>query len=591
MISPALKTHFYLEPSARFNRLPLLSVNQRLLVRSAPKPDESLMGFLVRLTEENGYDTPSWIMRFVRVDYKQLNNCAIAFKPAEELIKLAALTGNEVSALTALGYPPADISGQEDIVLFEGTPIYKYLINVDSPRVCPECLRDFGYCRRVWDLSLVTACALHRRLLLDKCPKCVSALRHNRGSMSICLCGYDYRDAEPHMVTENEAALDTQIHLLCNVPGIFPAEVRRENPLAELNLPDLITLMVFIFGQLRDVLTTVGRKHIKACDIHKLHEVFTKAYSIFDAFPQRYNEFLEWRQQSDERQGRQISPYCNGLGRRFGSFYEGVYRNLKSPTHDFLRAAFSEYVRTSWQGNYVTKAECPNAATYIGQDGYLTLNEARKQLGVDVRYIEYLITTQHLKAAVRKTGNKSMFLIDARSFDQVKREHDGSITADIIAKRLDISKETVRMLVSNCCLTALPTPKQCGFKLWRFREGSAEELIQAIRSKILPQAKSRKGNTLSFRAACRELMGFNIKISSVVKLMLQRKLVPCDEVRRRIGLSRFDFDEDTFRAFKEQCIIFFAGRDGKTQIEYHPQFEEEFPIFLSARKTKGSAYF
>src|SRR2546421_923612 len=111
-----------------------------------------MMGFLVRNTEENGCDPPSWIMRFAGVDYKQINNCAMAFKPAESLTELAALTGNEVSELAALAYPPADISSQENVVLFEGAPIYKYLISVDSPRVCSECLRDFGYCRRVWDL-------------------------------------------------------------------------------------------------------------------------------------------------------------------------------------------------------------------------------------------------------------------------------------------------------------------------------------------------------------------------------------------------------------------------------------------------------
>jgi hypothetical protein len=367
------------------------------------------------------------------------------------------------------------------------------------------------------------------------------------------------------MIAENEAVFATQVHLLCNVPGTLSIGVRGENPLDKLNLPDLITLMTFIFGQLRGIFPiTAGRKHIKSCDIYSLHKAFTTAYSIFDAFPQRYNEFLELCQQSDECGRRRISLYQNGLGKHFGSLYEGIYRHLQSPTYNFLRAAFSEYIRRSWHRNYVTNAKRHDAAPYIGSDGYLTLNEARKQLGVDVRYIKYLVTTQHLKAAVRKASNKSMFLIDARSFEQVKREHDGSITVDIIAKRLDISRGTVGKLVWNGCLTTLPTPKQCGFKLWRFSEGSAEELIQTIRNKIIPEAKDRNRNTISFRNAHRELKGFGIRISSIVKLIMQGKIVPCKEVKNRIGLSRFDFDEEGFRAFKERFIVFCGGRTKQT---------------------------
>lgn len=64
-----------------------------------------------------------------------------------------------------------------------------YLIRSRRPRVCPDCLVEFGFCRQVWDLTFFVSCPLHGRLLLDCCPGCGRCLSWMRPSLDACRCG------------------------------------------------------------------------------------------------------------------------------------------------------------------------------------------------------------------------------------------------------------------------------------------------------------------------------------------------------------------------------------------------------------------
>lgn len=64
-----------------------------------------------------------------------------------------------------------------------------YFLVRSFPRICPDCIDEFGYCRMAWDLALCVACARHQRLLVDSCPLCARALSWNRPAMNRCACG------------------------------------------------------------------------------------------------------------------------------------------------------------------------------------------------------------------------------------------------------------------------------------------------------------------------------------------------------------------------------------------------------------------
>ncbi|MUG98510.1 hypothetical protein F7734_41940 [Scytonema sp. UIC 10036] len=48
----------------------------------------------------------------------------------------------------------------------------QYIIYKCALKLCPYCLTESAYCRKIWDWDLVKACYLHQCVLINKCPGC-----------------------------------------------------------------------------------------------------------------------------------------------------------------------------------------------------------------------------------------------------------------------------------------------------------------------------------------------------------------------------------------------------------------------------------
>ena len=83
----------------------------KLLITPKPEKDEGFISYLLRLTEANGYDTPSWILSLSGIDYMELQwKFTFVFSCSEGFKKFAKLTGNGLSDLIALLYLPVPSS-------------------------------------------------------------------------------------------------------------------------------------------------------------------------------------------------------------------------------------------------------------------------------------------------------------------------------------------------------------------------------------------------------------------------------------------------------------------------------------------------
>lgn len=212
----------------------------KLLITPKPEKDEGFISYLLRLTEANGYDTPSWILSLSGIDYMELQwKFTFVFSCSEGFKKFAKLTGNPLSDLIELLYLPA--SSPKNITRdgnynFYGAFFNRSIIRPHCPKVCQKCLAESGYCRRVWDCSLVTACPIHECLLLDTCPKCKRRLRPIRNGLSVCACGCDWSQLQPHLRPEHEIAVSRRIYQLCGLLPLDHHSKERLNPLQNLAL-------------------------------------------------------------------------------------------------------------------------------------------------------------------------------------------------------------------------------------------------------------------------------------------------------------------------------------------------------------------
>lgn len=88
-------------------------------------------------------------------------------------------------------------------------PRQNYL-NRMAPRVCPDCLQEQDICRIEWDFSFVTACPRHERLLIDRCPGCLSSISWQRPAVNICDCG-TYLTEASQCVQKDPALVDLEV--------------------------------------------------------------------------------------------------------------------------------------------------------------------------------------------------------------------------------------------------------------------------------------------------------------------------------------------------------------------------------------------
>ncbi|CAM3471172.1 TniQ family protein [Paracidovorax anthurii] len=193
-------------------QLPLDCAQQPLPFQDEIWPGESGQGYVLRLAARNG------LGGLARV--KSMLGCS-RFQTlyAQDAPQLAHWFGASVQRL-AYALEAADGDKRVEGATYSGHKLGRsYFLNRSHPRVCPNCVHEFGYGRAAWDFTLTVACVRHQRLLIDRCPACTVPLKWTRPDLCLCDCGYpwptlDYRfaatDAELFVAQLIDLRMDDQ---------------------------------------------------------------------------------------------------------------------------------------------------------------------------------------------------------------------------------------------------------------------------------------------------------------------------------------------------------------------------------------------
>jgi hypothetical protein len=193
--------------------------SRRLLRTPAPYSGESFPGYLLRLTEENSYDSLRWIPELAGLKiYPDQGRWADLWRPHPRLSLLREVTG----------------LSEAEMEFLRETLAPGCLVRWKAPKVCPSCLREKSWCRKAWDLLPFTVCPLHRVTLIDSCPHCHRAISWARKSVSVCRCGYDWRRVSPPVIN-GDGELTAARRMLSiwreKAAGDFPLEDATVRPL------------------------------------------------------------------------------------------------------------------------------------------------------------------------------------------------------------------------------------------------------------------------------------------------------------------------------------------------------------------------
>lgn len=398
-----------------------------LLVRHpAPYPTESLLGYVLRVSEDNGYNSPWSVYCLAGMKSNEIRASGVKLK------KLARITNWPQEKLDTIAYSAP--AGQRRWSRLLGNPVLPQDLNLSHPRFCPQCLCEKGFLEAHWDLALMIACPAHRCSLVSCCPQCGRRLRWFRRGVLECGCGGDLSDCDLSSISEAEAGLLNIIRrkaLSCP-----PAE---SNPMG---LPQ-DQLMAMSLRTMLLAIRTIGKHRIIAdgtSDWNNEKKIVSAASRVLVKWPTNFIALLE-------DFGRQLpSDIGGGVGKQFGGIYRALFRNkaMGDPKHtEFLRLAFLDFAINHWGRGFVDHKIIKKLGG-SGSKRFLTQTEFAARIGVQQSTAARLLRNSTLPSKRVKCGASDRVIVDGDQF-AIPRTSPGRIYRDReAAKHLGLSVSVLK---------------------------------------------------------------------------------------------------------------------------------------------------
>lgn len=161
-------------------------VGRRFVFRPRPANDEHVLSYLLRLGEMNGYTGQPALARFTR-------SVKLRLQKRDQIAAVARLVGLEEKVLLELRYRHRHVPNARSrpshfaIRCFYREPYTAY---------CPQCVRERGIFRAIWNFRAVAVCEQHGLWLVEQCPRCSKLVGWDRPRSTSCLCGFDLAQTE-----------------------------------------------------------------------------------------------------------------------------------------------------------------------------------------------------------------------------------------------------------------------------------------------------------------------------------------------------------------------------------------------------------
>ncbi|WP_344954317.1 TniQ family protein [Zobellella aerophila] len=216
----------------------------KFLFKPEPYPDETLESYLLRLSQDNGFESYSvfssvlwemlmerdheaagaWPRSLSRVNvYHTRNSSGLRVRALQLIEQMTDLPSMQLLSLSLMG--SAARFGQHVAVHRAGVDIPRLFLRTAGVPVCPHCINESAYIRQYWHYHPYVACHRHRCALLFQCPGCEAELNYQLSESIIqCQCGYELTHEQP-------AEASDELGALADLVAGEPAHSAGSNPL------------------------------------------------------------------------------------------------------------------------------------------------------------------------------------------------------------------------------------------------------------------------------------------------------------------------------------------------------------------------
>ncbi len=404
-----------------------------MLVRT-PKPHatESLLGFVLRVSESNGYESPVYVFQLAQIPRRMER------APGFPVERLAKILGQDPSDLRRIAYRAEETSGRPFKILdhFLGETLRSAPLRLRRPAFCPQCVADEGYIDAFWDLTVAVACPTHRCEVVRSCAACGQPLMWRRPALLTCSCGALLCDTTPRppdrATFELMEIIKEKLHgrSAKSIPNTshFPIEFLTDVP-----LESLLALVQALGAQ-------ALKARAVAPDAEGSAVVNAAAEALAD-WPSGYHRLLSMlgRRFLDE------GSSAGGMATQFGPFYDAMFRWRAFSEHAaFLRQEFLEFGQRYW-GNALIHRKLWRPHNAEGTQRFVSKSEFVRRFRIGSTTLKRLIADGMIVSKTIKAGADARVLIDIQS-SQIPDDSTGIINGRQAADRLGLPVDVLKYL-------------------------------------------------------------------------------------------------------------------------------------------------
>lgn len=379
------------------------------------------MGYVLRVSEANGYETPWHLLRLAGFEQGEMNGAGFP------VAKLAGILGRSPESLEGIAYkqegegPVFKILGHELGHSLSAAPL-----RIAESALCPHCVEKSGHIDAFWDLRSAVACPTHGCRVLRTCPCCGKALAWFRPGLLTCRCGASLANI----------SLPTVERPLVELMGIIKARLEGQ-PLSlllnsagfPLNHLEGITLSALLW-----LLDKLGHLNIESKGLPPvgIGEAVEAAVEPLANWPTGYHQFLT-------RLGHRYladTPAVAGLRKQFEAFYSVLFKNSHHAAASvFLREEFVAFGLNTWGNGIVDKKLLRDAQPAIGR--FVSKTAFAKQHGIWKPCMDRMIADGTIVTTVIPAGKATRTQVDLK-LTRIPAQSAGVVTLREAAKHLGI---------------------------------------------------------------------------------------------------------------------------------------------------------
>lgn len=462
----------------------------KLLFSESRKRDECPLSYLIRLSEYNGFRSPSKLLFYAGLKWK--NN---------RLPTHTMLTGefDLDSLLAALSLKPIGETQISNFYKLFRTKIDTPRILSNHPKICPACIREIGYAKESWNLLPVTCCTKHKIMLVDKNNKNNRMLSWYRPYLAF----YD-----------NQHKIDLEVKAptkLVELSRIFerlltdPTECKTGPKfLKGLQPNECLSVLNFIahFQAKID-----GNSLLDSVDNLTISSQYKNAFSTLKNWPADFHSMLSTFTNKPMTKLESV-----GIRKHFRTLHDQLYLQRENKGILRIKEEFENYLQEKWP-TVLSPKRLKRISIDLTKKQYLSIAEAGQILSCRTPKIKHLVETGFINEHIFKE-KKYYKRTEVEAYLQTISKN---WSFDKACSELCISKHRLKKLLAHQIISSVTQPSSQN-RDWLIDKKGIIRLFNRLHQKssnIIPTQK------------CYTLEGFlkqGHNFESTISMMLNRKV-------------------------------------------------------------------